>query len=273
MYNKDILNRKNKKEITDFVLSHELQEGGFSMSPFLSPSLEDTYYALQSLRELGNSHISEATINYLKELPKQTKLSSFKLAYHFAVLIKNYRIKIKSDAIEKVLRKFHPNTVSELYYFFMLNKILFRKVKLDKEKLIWLKTMTPEKLKYVEEAGRYVLLMKELGLSYNKKEYINWLESLQNSDGGFGMRPGTTSFLEHTYIALRALKALKAAPLLVSKCKEFIVTSQAKDGGFGRQSITVPRLEYTYFATVSFKIINSWRSRPFSSPSISGKKI
>jgi hypothetical protein len=256
MFNKNVFSKKNKKEIIDFVMSHELSDGGFSVSLFAPPSLEDTYYALKSLRELGNNHISETTVRYLKELLKQGKLSSLKLAYHLGVLIKDYRIRVKLDAIEKTLKNLHPNTVSELYYFFMLNKILFHKAKLDKEKSIWSKDRTPEKLKYAEEVGRYVLLMKELGLSYDKERYIHWLQLLQNSDGGFGMKPGTTSFLEHTYMALRALIALNAKPLLVKKCREFIITSQANDGGFGRQSITVPRLEYTYFAIISFKIID-----------------
>jgi len=248
--------KKGRQKIIDFINSHELSEGGYSLGPYVPPSLEDTYYALQSLLNLGIHRISPATVAYIKEIAEEGSLSYFKLAYHLAILIKKYNIKAKPVMLKSILEKFHPKSASDWYYLIMFKIICGKKIDLNEDLISWIKDQTPEKLRYVTEVGRYVLLMEKLKLDYDRKRYINWLRLLQNPDGGFGPLFKTTSFLEHAYIALKALNSLGSKPIYIRKLREFITTSQAKKGGFGRQSITVPTLEYTYYALISLLILS-----------------
>ena len=247
------------KEIIDYISSRELPSGGFSDFPYEGPSLEDTYFALRSLQELGVDCISSNTAAYLEKVPNAINLYLPRLYYHYAVLVKNYGLKIDLKEVGKSLKSFHHDTISELYYSYYFRKICFGQGKISVKEQNALKSKTPGKLKYIEEVEKYVLLMEELKMAYDKKKFIRWLQSAQSYDGSFGIIPDTTGFLEHTYVALRALAALGVKLLEAEKCKRFVLSCLIGRGGFGRQSTTVSNLEYTYYGVMSLKILNSWQ--------------
>lgn len=62
------------------------------------------------------------------------------------------------------------------------------------------------------------------GKPKNTKECINYLLSLQNSDGGFGNQPGLPSTPMATYYAFEGLKTLNALPLLKKKVRTTAAT-------------------------------------------------
>jgi len=254
---------KNKavyQSIYKFVISYRHSEGGYSDSLLAPPSLEDTYCALKTLEKLEKKDKSQPTINYIKNFAQTESISSFKLTYHLAILLQMYSIRLKPVGIYKLLQRSKPSTMVEWYYWFMLKKLIYGNIRIDNSLKSWFIKKTPKKLRYIDEVGRYVLLMQRLKLSFNKKLFIEWLQQMQNPDGGFGVVPYTTTFLEHTYISLRALKALRARPLDVDKCEEFVLGCATRKGGFGRQSITVATLENTYYAFSSLEIISSWQT-------------
>jgi hypothetical protein len=254
---------KNKavyQSIYKFVIALRHPEGGYSDALLVPPGLEDTYCALKTLKGLGKQDKSKATIDYIKNSAQAGYIRSFKLAYHLAILLQMYSIRLKPVEIYKPLLKSKPSSLTDWYYWFMLKKLIDGNIDIDNSLKSWLKKQTPQKLRYIDEVGRYVLLMQRLKLPFNKKLFIEWLQQMQNSDGGFGVLPYTTTFLEHVYISLRALKALRARPLDVDKCEEFVLSCITQKGGSGRQCVTKPTLEYTYYAFMSLEIISSWQT-------------
>ncbi|MDH7506805.1 MAG: hypothetical protein QHH15_03320 [Candidatus Thermoplasmatota archaeon] len=105
--------------------------------------------------------------------------------------------------------------------------------------------------------------MKKLHLTFQPKKYVLLIQNSQNPDGGFGIVPHTTSFLESTYHALKSLKELNTIPLNITKCERFVHSCITKTGGFGRQITTVPSIQYSYYAfislNISLKIINEMK--------------
>jgi prenyltransferase beta subunit len=104
-----------------------------------------------------------------------------------------------------------------------------------------------------------VFLLKKLGIKFNKQEYVAWIKKCQGFEGGFGLGPGSTSFLESTHAALTALSILRSSPNDIEECEKFIRCCQAGRGGFGRQITTVPTLESTYQVVHSFKLVSKMR--------------
>jgi len=141
--------------------------------------------------------------------------------------------------------------LDEAYYLTKINKLMGNKIFLDYDA----KRYNNEPPRYVSDILKVVYLFNELKEEFNKVVYVKYLQDCQNSDGGFGFHPGTTSFLENTYYSLKALTILHARPKEIEKCKQFIVSCKINAGGFGRQSITVPTIESTYYAIKSLKLL------------------
>ena len=70
----------------------------------------------------------------------------------------------------------------------------------------------------------------------------------QNPDGGFGFYPGTTSFMENTYYAVKILSVLGKLSAFPERLKYFIKLCHNSDGGFSRKPGGVSFPESTYQA-------------------------
>ncbi|MDH7518059.1 MAG: hypothetical protein QHH19_06955 [Candidatus Thermoplasmatota archaeon] len=116
-------------------------------------------------------------------------------------------------------------------------------------------------VKSMEECKQLVILMKKLRVPFKQQEYVNMIQTGQNFDGGFGIIPHSTSFLESTYQALRGLNELHARPVDINKCEFFVRSCLTNIGGFGRQITTVPGVEYSYYAFISLKIIDEMKKK------------
>lgn len=89
------------------------------------------------------------------------------------------------------------------------------------------------------------------------KRAINWLETSQNADGGWGIERNTYSRYYETYLALKAIKSVKG--ILTSDLKHkainWIINSQKNNGGWGRNDNS-SSLE-TAFALLSLLEVDS----------------
>jgi len=84
-----------------------------------------------------------------------------------------------------------------------------------------------------------------------RKEIALWLAKCRNGDGGYGCKPGTTSFLEHVYWAVKLIKeigTIKLSPQEAENTCAFVKNCQSKKGGFGRAPEGVPFIDSTYHA-------------------------
>jgi hypothetical protein len=224
-------------EVKEFVLSHEQSEG-FSFSCDAPATLEDTCYALQILRMINIPYPKEKITDFVKTIDMGHLLP--KHIYHLLHLEM-----IETFEIDENI--FSNDDIESIFYIAKIAKEINQKIILEKIK----KQFSDKWTKPCEELHELcfkVVIMKLSGIGFDEQLFISAINRFQNSDGGFGFREYSTSFLENCYIAIETLSLLKANPENVSQCIRFTMSCQANNGGFGRQSITVPTLESTYYA-------------------------
>jgi hypothetical protein len=141
----------------------------------------------------------------------------------------------------------------------LIKELLHMQVTLTRNEQAVLSSAQLKPVKSMEEYKQLVILMINLHSSFQQQEYVHIIQTSQNFDGGFGIVPHSTSFLEPTYQALRGLKELHAFPVDIHECERFVHSCLTNIGGFGRQITTVPALEYSYYAFLSLKIIDEMK--------------
>jgi len=260
---KDMITEKEKKELKKFIYSREQPEGGFSFSPTTPPTLEDTYFALRLLEELQEYSISTQTESYITQL-NQKEFHQPKHLYQLATI---YRITHLTDSENSLLdtiihnHEIILNTLSDLYYMVLTKQLLQIPVILTRNEQAILSSAQLKPVKSMEENKQLVILMIKLHSSFQQQEYVHIIQTSKNFDGGFGIVPHSTSFLEPTYQALRGLKELHVLPVDIHECERFVHSCITNIGGFGRQITTVPALEYSYYAFLSLKIIEEMEKK------------
>ncbi len=241
----------------DFVKSHEQPEGGFSLSVVMPPDLEDTYYAMRIIDIFNdltgeNIKVNDKTLDYVQSI-KQTDLKNYALLFRHAWLCKKLGLEYADfEAVPEL------KNIDDICHYLSLCALLCKKPNLDLKTEKYLSKIGFEKPRFVQQAMMFIHTAKRLGLDFDKEIFKNFLLESQGCDGGFGFLPKTTSFLENTYFALRAVDELDIRPLMPDLCKEFILSCRAKNGGFGRQIGAVPSLEASYFAIRSLIIMDKW---------------
>ena len=258
---KDMITEKEKKELKKFILLREQPEGGFSFSQTTPPTLEDTYFALRLIEELQEYSVNTQTVSYIIQLNQK----EFHQPKHLYQLAKIYKITHLPDSEKSLHNKIiHNNeillnTLSDLYYLVLTKELLHMQVTLTRNEQDILSSAQLKPRKSMEECKQIVILMIKLHNSFQQQEYVHIIQTSQNFDGGFGIVPHSTSFLESTYQALRGLKELHAFPVDIHECERFVNSCMTNIGGFGRQITTVPSIEYSYYAFLSLKIIDEMK--------------
>jgi len=260
-----MITEKEKKELKKFILSREQLEGGFSFSQTTPPTLEDTYFALRLLEELQECSVSTQTISYINQL-KQKEFHHPKHLYQLATIYKiTHLINSEKSLHDKIIHnnEILLNTLSDLYYMILTKEVFHIKIALTKNEENILSLAKLKTVKSMEEFKQLVILMMKLHISFHQQEYVYIIQTSQNYDGGFGIIPHSTSYLEATYQALRALKELHNQPADIHECERFVHSCMTNIGGFGRHITTVPALEYSYYAFSSLKIIYEMKKESY----------
>jgi hypothetical protein len=258
-----VLTKKEKEDLIGFIYSRERPEGGFSFSESTPPTLEDSYFALSLLEELGEHYTSKQTVSYITSL-KQRGYTNPKYFYQLASVYRITRLQDRINALYDVIKlgdEIVISTLSDLYYMFLTRLMLHIPITLKKNERDIISSVRLKKVKSMEECKQLVILMKGMRMVFKSEEYIIMIQESQNLDGGFGCVPRSTSFLEHTYNALHGLKELQAAPVNIKQCERFVRSCLANVGGFGRQMTTIPTLEYSYYAFMSLKFIDEMKKQ------------
>lgn len=100
----------------------------------------------------------------------------------------------------------------------------------------------------LERLWKKIALARHFGKPLSKGEYVQFVVGCYNPDGGYGCKPSTTSFLEHTYYAYRIMKALGVKSPRPEFTKSYVLCCQSKKGGFGRSPGGVPFVNTTFYA-------------------------
>ena len=251
---------KNKKQIADFVLSKEQKVGGFGFAKISPPTGEDTYFAVKILNELQVPYKNSKTVSYVKNVEIQKNIHAKQLN-HLVYLYKIFDLNEELKRVTESIVEFSENidSLSELYYLLRLKENL--DIRIDSNEKIGniLSSTIRKPPECMSDCEMRIFLMNNLKLHFNRQRYIGWIQKAQNGDGGFGFFPGSTSFLENVYYALKSLKQLHSKPLELDKCEYFVRGCTTNNGGFGRQISAVPKLEYTYYGIRCLKILDGMK--------------
>jgi len=242
----------NTGKVISFVLSREAAEGGFSFAQTTPRTLDDTYYALRTLELLGYDYQSQKTLEYIKGIWID-RFTPAKIVYQATYLFRLLHTDCHSRLADLIALKLSSSDYSlkDLYFLLSSLRYLHSAPKINPMLRSQITRLSILDLRTMDNVLRQLLLMHQLHIPFDRTTYVEWIKRSQNGDGGFGFYPGTTSFLENTYYALKALSVLGSEPVDLQGCREFVQSCQASNGGFGRQSITVPQLNSTYHAMFS----------------------
>ncbi|KYC44457.1 MAG: Prenyltransferase and squalene oxidase repeat protein [Candidatus Methanofastidiosum methylothiophilum] len=246
-----------KKNLLQFVFSREQIEGGFSFVETTPPTLEDTYYAVGILKELNIKYSNLKTLNFIKK--SAIDFCGPDHLFYLSFLYKAFN-RSPGNIFYFNMSNIEVNSIESCYYMFRAYENLNKKIG-NPTIENYLQKKNPFRKSYLSRVSKYIYLTKRMNIPINTNGYVRWISKSQNEDGGFGFKPGTTSFIENTYYGLIALSYLDSANLNINNCIDFIYSCHSKSGGFGRQKTTVPTLKNTYQALVSLKILDKIKNK------------
>ena len=93
------------------------------------------------------------------------------------------------------------------------------------------------------------------GAQRNWTAVINFLQSAQNSNGGFGGSPGNASTVMSTAYAALALQILNSAPLNIAGAKNYLLSAHNSNGGFGELPSTPSNTHSTMLAILGLQAL------------------
>lgn len=244
-----MLNKEELEQTIKFIFSREQPVGGFSFAGQMTPTLEDSYYAIRALQLIEAEikrkiPIKKETIAFIKR-NSEDNIVDYKLQYWNYWLCERFKINIKQQNKNNTIP---TKNFEQLYYYILLGGAKNTDNQLLNKSL--------DELEYVSDMAYMVLIKKKLKFKFEEAGFIEKIQAVQNQDGGFGFNEGSTSFLENTYLAVKALNTMKSKPLLIKECINLIEGSRANNGGYGRSIWTVPTLQGTYMAMKCLLILD-----------------
>ncbi len=254
------------QKILAFVKVRHKASGGYGATPLLPATVEDTYHAVKTLfllkrlfpRLQSNTLLTREDIQFLKTKWEEGELG-LKSGYQVLSLLFHTDLKPSKQSVQRWLLRCSTRLHRlEAFYFwdqilrkFGLGWTLFQKERLP--------DLPPEPT--VKEVYFRLYLQIEIMGKFPKREkehWASWLKECQNGDGGFGFRPGTTSFVENTHYALRSLNLLRTKPRHLEEVQNFLSASQKPEGGFSRRPGAAPFLDATWHAVSALSLLKNF---------------
>lgn len=242
----------NVAKILQYLKDREKEEGGFSLVPELYPDIEDTYYAIRTLKLLNGAINRDKTIQYLKSID-WTQANSPRTIYMLTYLHLTLKLDFPPPLVH-FLNQEGPifQTLDGQYFFDKTQKLLNR----SSIPLISLFLSQAHQHENLQALRKKVSIWINHRIHFEREGIIQWVQSCQNGDGGFGFYPGTTSFMENTYCALEILSKLGSLTLRKEDCRQYLLNCQTKSGGFGRAPMSFPFIESTFHAVTSWLLLD-----------------
>ena len=276
----------NKDEIYNYIEKKHLEDGGYFFAEVVPSSGLDTYLAVKTLNILGfKPRKPEAIISFWKNEEYDGNLDDLNglfFAYQCHKIL-GYSLKNFDKYKNLLLTKYQD---PELYKK--------RQVSLAKDEFSLasssVATVYIDILEGEAKSIYYLItLLTELGISFDKRKFIKYVNSLQNDDGGFGGINGSqtattlycleilnkiehpfpkekeirqylmhqfllANYLEEYYWTIEGLALLKREIPDKKKILSFICACYRGNGGFSRsQFMGISTIEYTYYAVSILK--------------------
>ena len=257
----------NHATLMDFVQKLRQATGGYSATPLLPATIEDTFHALAInlvLTKLPSTPQSEpALTEYLARrlaapwLRIDTTFRLLTICHVCGLTLDTKRVRSHLTAC-----LIKDDSLDASYY---VSKIAREILETEPQDFLGFKRPVALPARYaVDDVARY-LAVKAMGDQRieEAENLTEWLQRSQNGDGGFGFFPGTTSFIENSHAALAALSLLGARPVDLANARSFIISSQTGGGGFARSPGAAAFLDASWHGTASLRLLEEME-RPAS---------
>ena len=251
--------------VEGFFLQRRKRQGGFSATPRLPATIEDTYHALRSLDILSRMGIQvsgglfEGHSPFLKAKLDEGAFGMENL-FRLVWSLRYLGIIDRDEAAMTVwplVQERITGHLEDLFYLKRLAKLLNglpgelgEAGPFDAESPVSAHETTG-----LRRARMYIFLNDRRMDEASRSRWIEWIWACQNGDGGFGFMPWTTSFMENCWYALDVLNLLGSGPEDIQGLVSFILSARSASGGFGRKNLGVPFPETTYQALSCLQVI------------------
>jgi hypothetical protein len=215
------------KIITDYVVSRQNADGGYTFCQGAESNAQDTYYGLSILSLLNADFPNlEKTFEFLDSI----HLDSIYSIYYVAKTVLLLGRKIGQDIEERL----HSILNSKTYYG---STAVFSEVSSE----FTTTCMTLD-------------LANLLEIKVDSKKVFKWLIHFRNEDGGFG--PQGQSNINSTYYAIASIKFLNGDLRNYNEVATFVRACEKPHGGFTviPMSLT-PYMEHTYYGVMTLDLL------------------
>ena len=242
--------------VGDYVLKRKKPTGGFSATPRLPPSIQDTYHALRILTCLAAHGLPSPLpdgplLAYLTRATPAERHDA-KVTFQRLASCRLAGERVPAGPILDFVRRRLTETdaLEERYYCCRLLREVAQR---DDTEFSWLPDHSPWSFRTGTEL--WMLLTLAHGKSTEVEALTAWLRACQTYDGGFGFLPGTTSFMENGYDCLRALRLLGSSPRDREGCRAFVLACHTRYGGFARRHGATAFLSSTWQAVATLELL------------------
>jgi len=245
------------EKLDSFLEKRRKKSGGFSATPRLPVTVQDTYHALSIVKTLGREKemkLSEdsALRRYLAGAAL-TERHDAKITYQLLACCRMIGMQPDRKKAEAFISRRLSETgdQEERYYCCRIEREILAGVgerfsTLVGPALEWRFRTASELLMLLYQAAKP---------PDHRQELVEWLQSCQGYDGGFGFLPGTTSFVENCFDCLAALTLLAATPRDPSGCRDYILACRTGSGGCARKNKAVAFLSSTWHAVAALSLL------------------
>ncbi|WP_022853879.1 prenyltransferase/squalene oxidase repeat-containing protein [Thermodesulfatator atlanticus] len=242
------------KRVIFFIKERLKASGGYGGTKHLPATVEDTFHAIHSLfllrtlSRLDDEILSISDKKFVKHKWQERSLN-FKSAYQILTMLSWTNILPSVDEISSFLeeKSYHLHSLENLFYCSLICKSFGLEFPFNKSPSL---STDPA----IKELFFWSTLKKFLGHSMDPS-WLSWLELCQNYDGGFGFKPGTTSFIDTTHYALETFSLFGRFPFKTDSVTNFLAACQKPEGGFSRRPGAAAFLDATWHAVSSCYIL------------------
>jgi prenyltransferase beta subunit len=252
-----------------YVMARRKETGGFGATPRLPATIQDTYHALNILKltrhyvvpetdgydSTGDKNLHDYLATCCQRLQVDAR-TRFQLLWGSRLIGRTIEHRLVRETVAAQMRTY--KVPEEWYYHVRILREILHEDTPDRTDITAPAEVTARNFRTVREAWMQLYLADFIGcqLPVAENELTGWIQNSQNSDGGFGFFPRTTSFVENCHASLRALAFMKAGPTNPSRAFEFLAGCQTVSGGFGRASRAAPFLDTTWHGLAALQILS-----------------
>ena len=257
----------NLKQIVDYVVNRQNDDGGYTFCQGAESNAQDTYYGLAILELLGSSfpHV-EKTIKWLLELSLDSVYSYYYVGKALLLCGENLDDRFKKPVISAIRSGNYFGNVdvyvevsSEFTTTLMILELanIFR-IEFDGNAVRdWLLQYRNRDCgfgarRHSNISSTYHAVASLSFLKHNMNDLCcteEFVRQCEKPYGGFTVIPHSlTSYMEHTYYGVMTLDLLGKNCRFPSQTTDFILKCQRANGGFARSDLGISTFENTFQA-------------------------